>query len=328
MTHAAPAAAAKAVFLDYGTVSYEGDLDPAALRQVLPGLELRDNTEQSAVPSAVAGAAVVLLNKLRMTRETIAATPSLKLILLAATGTNNVDLEAARELGVGVCNLRDYCTASVVQHALGTLLVLTHHLREYDTLVRSGAWQRGEQFCLLDYPIRELTGRRLGIVGHGVLGRGFARAAQLALGMEILVANRPGGARVAGRIDLDELLPQVDVLSLHCPLTAQTEGMLDASRLALMKRDAVLINTARGALVDSQALADALRAGRLGGAAIDVLPREPPTQGNPLLAPDIPNLIVTPHIAWAAREARQRCIDEMAANVADFLRGGHRGRVV
>ncbi len=208
------------------------------------------------------------------------------------------------------------------------LLALTQRLREYEALVRGGAWQRGEQFCLLDYPIRELTGRRLGVVGYGVLGRGFARAAQFALGMEVLVANRPGGTRVAGRHDLDELLPQVDVLSLHCPLTPHTEGMLGAPQLSRMKRDAVLINTARGALVDSQALADALRARRLGGAAIDVLPQEPPTHGNPLLAPDIPNLIVTPHIAWAAHEARQRCIDEMAANVADFLRGGHRGRVV
>jgi glycerate dehydrogenase len=316
------------VFLDYGTVSYGDDLDPASLRKVLPALEIRMQTEQSAVAAAVAGAGIVLLNKLRVTRETIVATPTLRLILLAATGTNNVDLEAAREHGIGVCNLRDYCTASVVQHALGTLLALTHRLREYDALVRSGAWQRGEQFCLLDYPIRELAGRRLGVVGYGVLGRAFAHAAQRALGMEILVANRPGGARVPGRLDLDDLLPQVDVLSLHCPLTPHTEGMLGAARLALMQRDAVLINTARGALVDSQALADALRAHQLGGAAIDVLPQEPPSQGNPLLAPDIPNLIVTPHVAWAAREARQRCIDEMAANVADFLRGGRRGRVV
>jgi glycerate dehydrogenase len=146
--------------------------------------------------------------------------------------------------------------------------------------------------------------------------------------MEVWVANRPGGERHAGRHDLDEMLPHVDVLSLHCPLTPQTQGLIGAPQLSCMKPDALLINTARGALVDSQALADALRAGRLGGAAIDVLPQEPPVDGNPLLAGDIPNLIVTPHIAWAAREARQRCLDEMAANVEDFLRGGHRGRVV
>jgi glycerate dehydrogenase len=269
-----------------------------------------------------------MLNKLRLTREVIASTPSLRLVLLSATGTNNVDLEAAREHGVGVCNLRDYCTASVVQHVLGVMLLLTHRLREYDALVRSGAWQRGQQFCLLDYPIRELAGRKLGIVGHGALGRGVARAASLALGMDVLVAQRPGGPRESGRHDLETLLPQVDVLSLHCPLTPQTQGLIGPRQLACMKPDALVINTARGGLVDAQALADALRAGRLGGAAIDVLPQEPPTLGNPLLEPGIPNLIVTPHIAWAARDARQRCLDEMALHVEDYLRGGHRGRVV
>ena len=146
--------------------------------------------------------------------------------------------------------------------------------------------------------------------------------------MDVWVANRPGGEPHAGRRDLDAMLPHVDVLSLHCPLTPATQGLLGARELARMQPDALLINTARGALVDSQALADALRAGRLGGAAIDVLPQEPPVDGNPLLAADIPNLIVTPHVAWAAREARQRCLDEMAANVEDFVRGGHRGRVV
>jgi glycerate dehydrogenase len=317
----------RAVFLDYATVSFNGDLDPAALRRAMPGLELRDHSTQAEVPEAIAGATIVLLNKLQVTRETMARSPDLKLIVLAATGTNNIDLEAARERNIGVCNLRDYCTASVVQHVLGVMLLLTQKLREYDALVRAGAWQRGDQFCLLDYPIRELAGRRLGIVGHGALGRGVARAAGLALGMEVLVANRPGGARQPGRLDLDDLLPRVDVLSLHCPLTPQTAGMIGTPQLAHMKPDALLVNTARGALVDSQALADALCGGRLGGAAIDVLPQEPPTRGNPLLAPDIPNLIVTPHIAWAAREARQRCLDEMAANVEDYQRGGHRGRV-
>jgi glycerate dehydrogenase len=315
-----------AIFLDYATVSFKGDLDPASLHRALPGLELRDHTPQSNVARAIAGAEVVLVNKLRLTREIIEGAPNLRLITLAATGTNNVDLDAARERGVAVCNLRDYCTASVVQHVFGVLLLLTHKLREYDALVRSGAWQRGEQFCLLDYPIRELTGRKLGIVGYGTLGRGVARAAQ-AFGLEVLVANRPGGERAPGRMDLDALLSQVDVLSLHCPLSPATTGLIGARQLGLMKPDAVLVNTARGALIDSQALVDALRAGRLGGAAIDVLPQEPPVDGNPLLASDIPNLIVTPHIAWAAREARQRCIDEMAANVEDFRRGGRRGRL-
>jgi glycerate dehydrogenase len=318
----------RATFLDYATATINGDLDPGPLQRVLPGLELHEHTAQDDVARRVADCGVVLVNKLRITHEIMEAAPSLKLIVLAATGTNNVDLDAARSRNIAVCNLRDYCTASVVQHTLGVLLLLTQKLREYDALVRQGAWERGEEFCLLDHPIRELAGRRLGIVGYGALGKGVARAMQQALGMEVLIANRPGGERMAGRLDLDDLLPHVDVLSLHCPLTPATTGMIHAERLARMKRDAVLINTARGGLVDAAALADALRAGRLGGAAIDVLAQEPPVDGNPLLAPDIPNLIVTPHIAWAAREARQRCLDEMAANVEDFLRGGRRGRVV
>jgi glycerate dehydrogenase len=317
----------RAIFLDYATVSFNGDLDPASLHRAMPQLELRTHTVQSAVAKTIAGADVVLVNKLRLTREIIEQSPTLKLIALAATGTDNADLDAARERNVAVCNLRDYCTASVVQQVVGTLLLLTQKLREYDALVRSGAWQRGEQFCLLDFPIRELSGRKLGIVGHGALGKGVAHAAR-AFGLEVLLANRPGGTPIAGRLDLDELLPRVDVLSLHCPLTPATQGLIGAPQLARMKPDAVLINTARGALVDSAALAEALRARRLGGAAIDVLPQEPPVDGNPLLAGDIPNLIVTPHIAWAAREARQRCLDEMAANVEDFRRGGRRGRVV
>ncbi len=317
----------RSVFLDYATVSFDGDLDPRSLLDALPSLEIRAHTAQDEVAAHLEGAEVVLVNKLRITREAIEATPSLRLVVLAATGTNNVDLVAAAERGIAVCNLRDYCTASVVQHVFGVLLALTHKLREYDALVRTGAWQRGEQFCLLDFPIRELVGRTIGIVGYGTLGKGVAQVAR-AFGMQVLVANRPGGTREAGRIDLHDLLPRVDALSLHCPLSPATQGVIGAPEIELMKRDAVLVNTARGALVDSAALATALRAGRLGGAAIDVLPQEPPVDGNPLLAGDIPNLIVTPHIAWAAREARQRCLDEMAANVQAFRRGERRGRVV
>jgi glycerate dehydrogenase len=168
----------------------------------------------------------------------------------------------------------------------------------------------------------------LGIVGWGALGSAVARACESALGMQVIVANRPGGVAQPGRVDLDELLASADVVSLHCPLTPETTGLISVARLARMKPDAILINTARGALVDVAALAAALRARRLGGAAIDVLPEEPPVGGSPLFAPDLPNLIVTPHMAWAARESRQRCLDELAANIEDWRRGGMRGRVV
>jgi glycerate dehydrogenase len=315
----------RSVFLDLGTVS-NGDLDTASLTGVLPGLEIREQTPQQDVAAGIAGCEVVLLNKCRITAEMMAANPQLRLIALTATGVDNVDVAAARAAGVAVANLRDYCTPSVVQHVFATLLSLTHHLPEYDRLARTGAWGEAGRFSVFPFPIRELAGRRMGIVGHGALGRGVARVAA-AFGMQVSIANRPGGARQVERVDLADLLPVVDVLSLHCPLTPATRGLIGPRQLAAMKPDAVLINTARGALVDAAALAAALRAGRLGGAAVDVLEQEPPVDGNPLLDPAIPNLIVTPHVAWAARESRQRCLDELAANVAAFLRGERRNRV-
>jgi glycerate dehydrogenase len=315
-----------AVFLDYATVSYAGDLDAQPLYDALPGLVVYEQSTEREADARIATAEVVLTNKVRISRERIAASPRLRLVGLTATGTNNVDLDAARERNVAVVNIRDYCTASVVQHVYALLLALTHRLREFDAALKHGAWQVPAPTVAYGLPIRELAGRTLGIVGHGVLGAGVARAAE-AFGMRVLVANRPGGAPQPGRVDLQALLPVADVLSLHCPLTPATRHLIGAAELARMKRDAVLINTARGALVDAQALADALRAGRLGGAGIDVLETEPPVDGNPLLAPDVPNLIVTPHVAWAAREARQRALAELGANVADALRGGTRGRV-
>jgi glycerate dehydrogenase len=285
-------------------------------------------TQPEEIASRIAGCEVVLTNKVRLNRDLIEGAGSLRVIGLTATGTNNIDLTAARERGVAVCNIRDYCTPSVVQHVLGVLLHLTHHLAEYSREAVDGTWMRATSFGLLHHPIRELRGRTLGIVGWGTLGSAVARACESALGMQVIVANRPGGAAQPDRVDLDELLARADVVSLHCPLTPETTGLISAARLARMKPDAILINTARGALVDVTALAAALRARRLGGAAIDVLPEEPPVGGSPLFAPDLTNLIVTPHMAWAARESRQRCLDELAANIEDWRRGGTRGRVV
>ncbi|HEY7739479.1 MAG TPA: D-2-hydroxyacid dehydrogenase [Steroidobacteraceae bacterium] len=288
---------------------------------------LHERTPDAEVAARIEGFQVVLANKAVLDRRAIAGNRQLRLIALTATGTNNVDTAAAREAGVAVCNLRDYCTPSVVQHVFALLLALTHRLADYQALVRAGRWQQAGQFSVFDHPIRELAGRAMGIVGYGALGRGVARAAE-AFGMQVLLANRPGTAPADGRHDLDEMLPRLDVLSLHCPLTEATRGLVSRARLSRMKPDAVLINTARGALVDAQALADALRSGRLGGAGIDVLEREPPPADHPLLDPAIPNLIVTPHVAWAAREARQRCLDELALNVESFLAGGRRNRVI
>jgi glycerate dehydrogenase len=315
----------KTVFLDYDTVS-NGDLDTTRLRQAAGNLVLYESNE-SKIAERIHDADAALLNKLELTRELLLGAPCLKLVALAATGTNNVDLSAARDRGIAVCNVRAYCTASVVQQVWGLILSLTQHVYEFSRLSKDGSWARDEAGTVLSHPIRELTGRIFGVVGWGELGRGAARVAET-FGMRIAIANRPGGAPQAKRMHLDELLAKADIVSLHCPLTDSTRGLIGTRELALMKSDALLINTARGALVDSAALAAALKAGKLGGAGIDVLPQEPPVDGDPLLDSHIPNLLVTPHIAWAAREARQRCIDEMAANIRDFRSGGRRGRVV
>jgi glycerate dehydrogenase len=288
---------------------------------------LHGQTSHGEVAARIAGFEVVLANKCRLDRAAIAGNPRLRLIALTATGVDNVDTAAAREAGVAVCNLRDYCTPSVVQHVFAMLLALTHRLADYQALVRAGRWQQANQFSVFDHPIRELEGRVMGIVGYGALGRAVARVAE-AFGMQVQLANRPGGPATDGRHDLDDMLPRLDVLSLHCPLTDATRGLVSVARLARMKPDAVLINTARGALVDTRALAEALRNGRLGGAGIDVLEQEPPPADHPLLDPAVPNLIVTPHVAWAARESRQRCLDELALNVESFLAGGSRNRVI
>ena len=316
----------RAAFLDFGTVSPAGDLDMSRLLRALPGLAVHADTSDQELAARLQGIEILLLNKVEIRRTLIEANPQLRLIALVATGTNNVDVAAARERGVAVCNIREYCTPSLVQHVFAVLLALTHRLRDYDRAVKAGAWERVSQFTFLDYPIRELAGKTLGIVGYGALGRGVARVAE-AFEMRVLIAARAGAAAEPGRLPLAALLPQVDVLTLHCPITPQTVNLIGARELALMKPDAVLINTARGRLIDAEALAAALRAGRLGGAGIDVLAEEPPIGGNPLLAPDLGNLIVTPHTAWAALESRQRAVDQLAQNVEAFLRGERRNRV-
>jgi len=315
----------KTVFLDYDTVSI-GDLDLKVLREAAGDLVLYESSETQ-IAERLRDADIVLLNKLELTRALLSGAPRLKLVALAATGTNNVDLVAARERGIAVCNVRAYCTASVVQHVWALILSLTQHVYEFSRLSMDGSWAKDEAAAALSFPIRELEGRTFGVVGWGELGRGVARIAE-AFGMQVKIANRPGSPPQSGGVPLDELLAAADILSLHCPLNDATRGLIGARELALMKPDALLINTARGALIDGLALAAALKAGRLGGAGIDVLPQEPPAHGELLLDSQIPNLLVTPHIAWAAREARQRCIDEMAANIRDFHGGGRRGRVV
>ena len=304
------------------------DLDTSELRALLPELEIFDETSDEEIAERIAGAEIVLGNKVMISETLFAGAPDMRFIGLTATGTDNIDLEAAKKHGVAVANIRAYCTQSVVEHVFGCLLGLTHSLRAYDDDVRGGKWQEASNFCMLTHPIDELSAMTLGIVGYGDLGRGVARVAA-AFNMDVIVAARPGSPDVPeGRVAFDELLRRADVISLHCPLNSATRGLFGAAEFRRMKSSAILINTARGALVDTQALAAALRDGDIRAAAIDVLPKEPPIDGDPLLDYEGRNLIVTPHIAWGTREARQAGLDQLTATVAAFLNGEEKNRVV
>lgn len=312
----------RAVFLDHASLDLD-DLDMAPLRQVFSDLHLHAQTPPELIIERLQGAQVVISNKVLLDASTLAACPDLKLILIAATGSNNVDLAAARAQGIAVCNCQGYGTPAVAQHTLMLLLALATRLPDYQQAVAAGRWQQASQFCLLDYPIMELHGKTLGLLGHGELGSAVGRLAE-AFGMRVLLGQLPGRPARSDRLPLDELLPHVDALSLHCPLNEHTRDLIGADQLQAMKANALLINTARGGLVNEQALADALRSGHLGGAACDVLSSEPPRADNPLLAGDIPRLIITPHCAWGSREARQRIVGQLAENAHGYFNAAPR----
>ena len=310
----------KAVFLDADTLGNDVDLSP--IEAVAGEMVKHPRTSPEQVQERIRGFDTVLVNKVVLSREHFEACPELKTVAVVATGLNNIDKDAAKDHSVTVMNVTNYGRSTVAQHTMALILALATRLVDYDKDVRAGRWGQSSMFCLMDHPIMELEGRTLGVVGYGDLGQGVVERAK-AFGMNIVLGARPGQAtgEVDGypRIPLDELLPKVDVLSLHCLLTDDTRNMIGARELKMMKTEALLINTSRGGLVDEQALADALRAGTIGGAGFDVLTEEPPRNGNALLADDIPNLIVTPHSAWASREARQRIVDITARNLSSLV---------
>ena len=309
----------KAVFLD--SVSLGDDVDLTRLTNDGNDWTLFPACNQADVAERIRGADIVVSNKVPLDAETISACDSLKLICVPATGTNNVALDAATRANIPVCNCTAYGTASVSQHVFALMLTLATRLRDYTEAVQRGDWGRSQAFCLMDYPIMELHGKTLGIVGYGKLGQAVAAIGR-AFGMKILISERPGATRLReDRVWLDQMLPQCDVLSLHLPLTDESRNLIGAEELALLPRHALLINCARGGIVDEGALASALRDGRIGGAGVDVLTEEPPADGNVLLDDDIPNLIVTPHSAWASRESRQRIVEMTAAHIQQFCRG-------
>ena len=306
-----------AVILDRATLG--DDIDIAPFLGINLNWAVYDTTSPEQVQERIAGAVIVLTNKVVITRELMEKADSLKYIGVLATGTNNVDLTAAKDHAITVTNVKAYGTPSVAQHTLAMILSLATNLPRYSQLSSDGSWAKSSMFCVMDSPIMELHGKTMLIVGYGELGRAVAKLAE-AFGMKLLIAKVPGSSSPAtDRVSLEEGLREADVVSIHCPLTEQTCNMIDKEQLTLMKNHALLINTARGGLVNEQALADALKAGELGGAGVDVLTEEPPVNGNPLLEPDIPNLIITPHTAWMAKEARGRIVELAAGNILRFL---------
>ena len=308
----------KIVVLD-GYALNPGDLSWEGLKQ-LGEVTVYDRTRPEDVVSRAEGAEIILTNKTVIDKDKIKNLPDLKYIGVLATGYNVVDTGMARERGIVVTNIPAYSTASVAQMVFALLLAITNGVEHYTAENRSGRWSRSADFCYWDSPLIELAGKRFGIVGFGNIGSSVAKIA-MAFGMKVMALTSkpaealPQGVEKAG--SLDALLSESDVVSLHCPLTDKTRNMINAESLSKMKPTAILINTGRGPLVDEKALADALNAGKLRGAGVDVLSTEPPLADNPLLSAR--NCFVTPHIAWATVEARRRLMDIAVSNVASFL---------
>ena len=278
-------------------------------------------TEAHETLARIRGADIIITNKVVISAEHIAANPQLKLIALAATGVNNVDVEAAKQNGTAVCNIRAYGNESVAEHAFMMMITLMRNLPAYQRDVAAGLWENSPFFCYLGAPMRDLNGKTLAIFGRGNIGKTLATYAQ-AFKMNVVFAEHKNAQSVRdGYVSFDEAIRSADVVSLNCPLTPQTANMIGEAELQQMKPGAILINCGRGGLVDEAALVAALKYGQIGGAGFDVLTQEPPRDGNPLLKARLPNLIVTPHIAWASQEAANRLFDILLDNINHFVAG-------
>ena len=280
-----------------------------------------DQTRSEEVVARLQDASIVISNKVKLPGEILTQTPSVKMIAVAATGTDIVDLAYCREHGIVVSNIRGYAVHTLPEHVFMMMLALRRNLLGWREDVRAGLWQQADQFCLFTRPINDLYRSTLGLVGYGTLGNGVRKLAE-AFGMHVLVSEHKGAATTReGYTPFDTVMREADVISLHTPLTPKTRHMIGTREFGLMKPTALLINTARGNLVDEAALIDALKSHRIGGAGFDVLAVEPPREGNPLLDLDLPNFILTPHVAWSSREAMQTLADQLVDNIEAFVAG-------
>lgn len=307
-----------AIFLDKSSL-YPEDLDFSLLDEIADW-QWFDNVTLGDVRHCIEDAEIVVTNKVLLNREVIENSKKLKLICVAATGVNNVDVVTAGQQGVKVCNVRAYATSSVVQHVFSLILSLNRKLFPYKQSVTDGEWSRSDFFCYFGQPICDLEDKVIGIIGFGELGRAVAKIARC-FGMKVLIASRGEKDLREGRVDLTTLLSTSDVVTLHCPLTESNHHMISADEFEIMKPDAILINTARGGLIDEAALLHALEQNKIAAAGLDVLEQEPPAAENPLINYHDDNLIITPHVAWASRQSRQRLVNEIAKNIQAYVDG-------
>lgn len=307
------------VFLDSDTISPETTLrSPAFAHQ----WHQYDRTTSDQAAERIADADIVIVNKVKLSAETLAKAPHLKLIAVAATGTDNIDLAACQQRGIVVSNVRNYAKHTVPEHTFALIFALRRSICAYRDAVKAGRWQEAAQFCFFDHPIRDLAGSTLGIIGDGVLGQAVATIGR-ALGMQVLFSAHKGRSG-QGRLytPFEDVLKQSDILTLHCPLNANTRNMIGAPEFAQMARKPLLINTGRGGLVDEAAVGPALKAGQIAGAAFDVTSVEPPPIDHPFMALlDRPDFILTPHVAWASAQAIQALADQLIDNIEAFVAG-------
>ena len=310
----------KIVILD-GHALNPGDLSWQCLEQFGEVTVYQRTPTEAQTIHRIGDAQIVLLNKVPITAAVLDACPSIQLICCLSTGYNVVDIQAAKARGIPVCNVPDYSTRAVSQFTFALLLELCHRVGHHDGLVHRGAWAQCPDFCFWDTPQMELAGKTMGIIGFGRIGQAVGAIA-IALGMKVLAysrSRRPGGEAIGEYVDLDTLLAQSDIISLHCPLFPETTGLVGEAAIAKMKDGAILLNTSRGPVIDEAAVAKALHSGKLRGAAMDVVCREPIDADNPLL--HAPNCILTPHMAWAPVETRQRILDTTVESIRSFLKG-------
>jgi glycerate dehydrogenase len=309
----------KIVFLDRATLPPQTSLrQPSFAHQ----LEVYDHTLPEEVAARIADADIVVLNKSRLSAQAIAGAARLKMVAVAATGTDNVDIAVCRSRGIVVSNIRNYAIHTVPEHTFALIFALRRSITAYQHAVRQGRWQDSGQFCFFDYPIKDLAGSTLGVIGDGVLGQAVASMGR-ALGMNVLFAAYKGREDMGPLYTrFDEVLSRSDILSLHCPLTADTKGMIGAAEFEKMTRRPLLINTARGGLVDEAALGPALDAGQISGAGFDVVSVEPPPADHPFIGLlERPNFLLTPHVAWASDEATQGLADQLIDNIEAYVKG-------